>query len=369
MKYENEVKKIYETINRTNNFVSLIQHNDFIFRPALDGLTSAGKNLKLGFSCYGLKYYFMTGLWDELASEKQQDWIKYINDFQSSYKNFPENSFIDYQYLKYFEELDLINFVKDLIKNSSTFFGIKNFDSKKTTLLKSINAETKQSVATLFQVGYENQKKLTPEFNDNQLIKYLDLLDWSKPWASGAQFASYCVYAATQNTYSTENLIKYSNLLVNEDDGFYYKTKPSSIRELFNGAMKIISGLDWLNHEIHHPKKIIDFCLINKPIYEGCDMVDFIYVLNKCSNQVNYRKKEVNDLLLEMSREMDLLFHEKQGSYSYFLEKSQTHYYGVKITEGLNTPDLHGTILCTWGNIMILDSLGEKSEELKILKP
>ena len=57
--------------------------------------------------------------------------------------------------------------------------------------------------------------------------------------------------------------------------------------------MKIISGLDWINHEIHYPKKIIDFCLNNKPVFEGCDIVAYIYILNMCWKAVNYKKGEV----------------------------------------------------------------------------
>ena len=42
--------------------------------------------------------------------------------------------------------------------------------------------------------------------------------------------------------------------------------------------MKVISGLDWLDEKIHYPDKLIDFCLQNNPIEEGCDIVDFVYV-------------------------------------------------------------------------------------------
>ena len=61
--------------------------------------------------------------------------------------------------------------------------------------------------------------------------------------------------------------------------------------------MKVISGLDWLDKEIHYPRELIDFCLSNSPILEGCDVVDFVYVLYKCAEQENYRKKEISILL------------------------------------------------------------------------
>ena len=72
--------------------------------------------------------------------------------------------------------------------------------------------------------------------------------------------------------------------------------------------------------------------------------------------------------MLSLSQDMDSLFYKNEGGYSYFRNKSQTHYYGVKISEGLPTPDIHATLLCNWGNIMILDTLS-LNNEYKIIKP
>ena len=63
--------------------------------------------------------------------------------------------------------------------------------------------------------------------------------------------------------------------------------------------MKVISGLDWLQEEIHYPEKLIDYCLSNRPILEGCDVVDYVYVLFKCSQQTDFKRQQVNNLLLE----------------------------------------------------------------------
>ena len=54
---------------------------------------------------------------------------------------------------------------------------------------------------------------------------------------------------------------------------------------------------------------------------------------------------------------------------SYFLNKSQTHYYGVKISKGLNTPDLHGTLLLIWGISMISKIIDLPTSNWNILKP
>ena len=369
MKIQNLQRDLSKKIELSTEFVKSLHQGDYEFLPLHVGATEAGKSLKLGFSCYGLKYYYITGLWDQLDKQSQNQWASKLNSYQKNLSGFPQNSYIDPNYLKYLNKFNYEQYIKKQVKKLLTATGVKQSDSQKVFESKSINAETKQAVSTLFQVNFKNTKTVEPEFNSNEVIEYLDSLDWSRPWASGAQFSSLCVYAATQETYDIKLLKDFSNNLVNSDSGFYFKSKPKDKRELFNGAMKVISGLDWLKHEIHYPKKIIDFCLENTPIYEGCDVVDFIYILYKCSHSVDYRRKEVIELLCDLSQKMNILFTEKDGGYSYFENKSQTHYYGVKISNGLDVSDLHATLLCTWGNVMILDIIGEVGENYKTIKP
>ena len=50
--------------------------------------------------------------------------------------------------------------------------------------------------------------------------------------------------------------------------------------------MKVLSGLDWINVNIHKPDKLIDFCLSNEPVSEGCDIViTFMYFQNVANKQ------------------------------------------------------------------------------------
>jgi len=363
-------QSLKNNINKGQEFFEGLIFDQFKFYPAHEGLTTAGKELRLGFSCYGLKYYYMSGKWDKLDSIIQENWVNYLNSFQSSESKFPNNSYLDNQYLKYLNKFSINKFVKEQLKKTLNITGLRSFETKKSYEKKSINAETKQAIATLHQVGFKNEEKIDSEFNsDEQLYSYLSKLDWSKPWASGAQFSSLCVFSATQGYNNIETLIKFSNTLVDKETGFYFGSKPVSNREMFNGAMKMISGFDWIEIEIHYPEKIIDFCLSNEPIFEGCDFVDYIYVLNKCSNQTSYKKKEIITRLTEIYKNMSILYHENLGGYSYFVNKSQTHYYGVEITKGYNTPDIHATLLCNWANILILDTIGELDGEFKTIKP
>ena len=76
----------------------------------------------------------------------------------------------------------------------------KSFDTKRIAVEKAVNAETKQAISTLYEVGSKNIRTLENSFKDEgSLSLYLGSLDWSKPWSAGAQFSSICVYTKTQN--------------------------------------------------------------------------------------------------------------------------------------------------------------------------
>ena len=67
---------------------------------------------------------------------------------------------------------------------------------------------------------------------------------------------------------------------------------------------------------------------------EGCDIVDYIYVLYRCSKETEYKKQEILKIFHESINDIRDLFQEKDGGFSYFKNKSQTHYYGLNITQG-----------------------------------
>lgn len=360
-----------DAITGTQDYIySLKKEDSFSFYPSNNGLTKYGKKLELGFSNYALKLYFMLGIWKQLENSEKENWKNYINSFQSDIANFPKNSFIDKVILESYNEFNFLNFSKEITRKILNTTGKFNFEIKNTRLKKAINAETKQSISTLWEVGSSNNLMLENLYtSNNELFQYLDSLNWQTPWTSGAQFSSLCVYSTTQKFNYEEDLMNFITKKANYETGAYFSKMPNSSREVINGAMKVISGLDWLEREIHYPEKLIDFCLANEPIHEGCDVVDFIYVLYKCSKQTKYRKDEVNKLLYDQAKVLRELFRPNEGGFSYFRNKSQTHYYGVEITTGENSADIHGTLLCIWAIMMILDSNELLDTNYNIIKP
>lgn len=359
-------KKLVNSISYLDN---LKKENNFEYSPSLSGVTENGKKLNLGFSTYALKILYMTNKLDTKTEFKKDKWAEYINSYQCDIEKLPKNSFVDHTLLNYYMKSNLKDSLKYGAKYLISYLPSKNYDTKKDALRKAINAETKQAISSLYQIGYSNKNKIYIDENPETTLDYLSKLDWSKPWSAGGQFSSYCVYSQTQGVDLSNELTHFLNSIVDKQTGSYFTEKPKTSREIINGAMKVISGLDWLDEEIHYPKQLIDFCLKNKPVSEGCDIVDFVYVLFKCSQQTNYKKKEVNILMTNVLEKLSLLYHPDESGFSYYKEKSQTHYYGVQITKGENKADIHGTLLCIWAIIMIMKSNELDDNKYNLIKP
>ena len=90
-------KKFYLDVpDNVFNFLKTLQKdNIYRYSPTPEGLTEAGKSIELGFSCYAMKIYYMTSNFDKLSFEDRNNWVKFINSFQTTHSQFPTNSFID----------------------------------------------------------------------------------------------------------------------------------------------------------------------------------------------------------------------------------------------------------------------------------
>ncbi len=367
MKIKTEIEDLLEKVKEYILEVQKI--NDFEFNFTNVGITEFGKKINLGPSCYALKIFYMLKIWDDLDNNKKDQWVNYINSYQVERSDFAKNSYIDPGVTGYYNAKKIRSSFEDLVKVGLNTTKKFSFDLSKTKLTRAINAETKQAIATLSDIGKQNVHKLENQFVDNLGVeRYLDKLNWSNPWSAGGQFASLCVYAKTQQFPFLANLENFSNKILDPETGSYFRDNPVSSREIINGAMKIISGLDWIDVPIHKPKNLIDFCLENKPQPEGCDIVDYVYVLYKCWKQTSYRKDEIIVVFKEILELFNNLNYHN-GGFSYFPSKSQSHYYGVEVTKGLNTPDIHGTILITWALVLIYDFLEESNDKYNVIKP
>jgi hypothetical protein len=179
-------------------FVKNLKKENYEFYPFQKNRNFYGTNLNLGLSCYALKIYYMTLEHKNLSEKDLNNWLSYIKSFHSI--NNIDELFVDPIYLKYYNK----KFSRESLRNYSKKLQIiiqkANFESKGDRLLKGLNAETKQAIATLYELGDKDSPKIYNFIhNDKQVFSYLEQLDWQFPWSAGAQFSSYCVYSKTQD--------------------------------------------------------------------------------------------------------------------------------------------------------------------------
>jgi hypothetical protein len=254
------------------------------------------------------------------------------------------------------------------------------FPSRRLTYFeKVIIAETKQACATLAELGDEglHSYRAFPHA-ENQISPYLNRLDWRQPWDAGAHFASLAVFIATQAPAFLSPAIcqkleaacqNYVETLVHPENGGYYLGPTPEYGMLVNGAMKVLTGLDWLNIPVHYPRQLIDTCLAKSPQPEGCHLVDAVYTLYRCAQLTTYRRKDIIRYGHQILKMIRAHYHPREGGFSYFPGKSQTQYYGIPITKGLDTADIHGTVLLVWAVAMTLDLLEENIYHWRVIKP
>lgn len=366
-----DIKFYQELPLNSLEFVSNLDKNNLKnFNPVLKGSTNLGKNINMGYICYALKIYKMTNQWDNFSKQERRDWIETLFSFQNhNISNF-KNYFIDQEVYNFFNnkftQFKFKSYIKLILSNLTK----KNYEQSEIQVLKALNADNKQTISTLVELGAQTiHKPLFMFENYEDVKKNLDSYNWSKPWDAGAQFSSVSVYSNVFNLGYDNELYKYVTSKHDKETGSYFDHMPENPRQIINGAMKVISGLDWIDKPIHSPNNLIDFCLKNRPQFEGCDLVDYVYVLYKSSKQTNYRKSEVIEVFKDILLDIRRLYFEDSKGFSYFLEKSQTHYYGLKIAKGLNEADLHGTILALWAIILILDFSELNENNYQIIKP
>tara|TARA_A100001015_G_scaffold135004_1_gene149821 strand:- start:2979 stop:4088 length:1110 start_codon:yes stop_codon:yes gene_type:complete len=368
----NNLNSLIQEIKEKNfNFLDQLRDEKIIYRfnPVSQGILEGGSNLSLGFSCYALKTFYILKYWDKLSQKEKVEWTTYIKSFQGTTDSFQTPLFIDENFLRFSNDSKVL--MKDLVKKTLNLVLDKKYLTSNQKLKNSIRAETKQAISTLYQVGQKPDKNYN-EFidSDPQLQNYLKNLDWSNPWSSGGQFSAFCVFSKINDSYANiDTLSSFSENLIDVETGGYFLGSIPNNSLLVNGAMKILSGLDWIDVPVHKPKKLIDFCLKTTPNNEGCDLVDIVYVLYRCLKFTDHRRKEIIDYLENLTNIISLHYFKKIGGFSYFINKSQTEYYGVKISKGLPTPDLHGNLLLIWAISMIDEIMNEENSSLNVLKP
>lgn len=259
------------------------------------------------------------------------------------------------------------NFITELSLRDKIKILFNKYDLNKLLYNNDIiRAETRQAFASLKLLNsnpeyiYEDVPK-----NKEELLNFLQTYDWGNPWHAGSHF-SHLLFFLTYNSFffnfmeeEKDLLIKesidYINKLQSKDDGCWYKGNPT-ITIKINGALKIFTGLHSAAiYEVSYPEKIIDTALLSINDNEACSNFNIAYVLYSASLiNPNYRRHEIEDFLFDRLNIYKRYYHTEYGGFSFHVNKANDIYYGKRITEGRNEPDIHGTNMFLQG-IAVID--------------
>ncbi len=344
------------------------------FYPCAKGVTNEGREISLGFSCFAAKIYYTLGLWDELSMNERAEWIAFIRSFQVD-----GNPTSDRVSINAFIDEPVVNYLADKEHSYRPLIARIVKPRHLTHLQRTIIAETKQSIATLAQIGEKTDRPYRGfPARPTAVRRYLKRFDWTQPWGAGAHASALSVFLKSQSPAflkEEENnkllavCIHFLDEVADKESGGYFLGDLPEQGMLINGAMKVLTALDWLEVPVHYPERLIDTCLVQPPSSEGCYLVDYVYVLYRCSLQTNYKREEVKSCCYTILDMIKKHFNPEDGGFSYNVGLSQSSYYGVPITKQSAVSDIHGTCLLTWAVAMILEIMDNHIDDWKVIRP
>lgn len=322
-----------------------VKKNFTYFKYSYSGdLFDKNTNWGLGQLVFATKILYMIDKIDSIDPIHKSNLINSINSFQDKDGYYSDKNLFSQN------KKGLINFLK----------------RQKTSLFteKRRRAETRQSFAALLAL---NSKPCYPFLNIPYSIDgincYLNELDWTQPWDAGSHF-SYLIFFLNLNKKmfgihdgDTDDLIEYAinwiNDLQSPLDGSWYKKRGPNFQKV-NGAMKILTGLSAAEKlSFSYPEKLIDTCLTTLNDEGACNNFNIIYVLYCCNKITNYRSDEIKDFCFERLKMYKQYYFPDIGGFSFYKGKSNDVYYGSRVTNGFNEPDIHGTVMYLWGITLI----------------
>lgn len=326
------------------------------YLPATAGVLPTGAAIGLGYTALVVKLHVLLGTWGRMTESERQAHTEAIRSYQTDAAS-PESywgngAFVDPP------------LVDSLVRSTSL---APSAVQQVITIRNAIRAESKQAIASLIQAGVSPRFRYTDLPDSVESVRFfLESFDWGKPWSAGGQTSALAMLLATGHGAAPHEaeaqllgtIRRFFRALLDPSTGAYFSGPRPDHGNLINGAMKVLTALDWLEESVHAPERLIDTCLAALPSHEGCHLVDAAYVLHQCRRITDHRAAEVREYaraLLEMIR----LHHNADGGFSYWIGKSQTSYYGVPITSGMPVSDIHGTMLLTWALAMVLRLIGD----------
>ena len=97
---------------KVEKFVFSLINEEYGFKPAIDGTTSKGELLNMGYACYALKILYTIDS-DYLKDTNFKTTIrKNLENYKQDYKDLPRGSYVDPYYYKIYKSMFLKLWIK-----------------------------------------------------------------------------------------------------------------------------------------------------------------------------------------------------------------------------------------------------------------
>ncbi|MDY6839534.1 MAG: hypothetical protein SWH78_16330 [Thermodesulfobacteriota bacterium] len=300
---------------------------------------------------FAMRIAWCLGLWDEWPNDRKDACIAFVKSFQGS--------------KGYFSDPWLLSTIRRPWKKYlGAMLGRAKLPQRLSVLRENaLKAETRQSATTLAMVHEVPNHKLPTELTSRESIDtFFRSKDWTDPWSSCSHLSHQLTFLAINRAVYGESsnydrlvdhILFRLNEMRNPQTGGWYKGNPRpSI--ILNGAMKVFSGLQWIDRPYPDCSKLLDFALEQPFNCHGCEYLNHLFVLFHClkGTDANDRAHDVLKVSAEAARLVPR-FSRDDGAFSFYADRASSNYYGAKVSKGLAESDLHGTMMVTWGLAVI----------------
>jgi hypothetical protein len=335
------------------------------FRFCLKGNMVPTSGRKAQFAtCFAVKAAWQAGLWDNWTVKRRSACEEFVRSFQLE-----DGWFVD-PWLKRASRpglIDVARFAFNACRGRSQqpyLFGRHRMN---------LRAETRQTSSTLLMVKSAPRFPLPIECpKPDDVRRFLDHLDWTQPWGAGSHL-SHLLFMWTINRSVFGLVERYGDLvdvvmdflsgIRDPDTQCWHRGNPPVVMKI-NGAMKVLSGLQWIDRPYPDCSRLMDLALSQPFERDGCGFFNRLLVVRECRRGCpqDYRTEDIVSLaeraLLEIAT-----FRKTDGGFSFYSDHAQTHYYGARVSKGFAVSDIHGAAMMVWATAICLELIGGSSND------
>jgi len=314
-------------------------------------------------TCFAVKTAVQAGLWEAWPEERKNACVAFILSFQDDGGAFRDPWLACKALLRLHHEF------------AAALLGCGPWSAVFARTAINVRAETRQAASTLRQVGAACSRPLPLPADDPTAVgRYARSLDWNHPWHAGSHFSHFLAMLSLNLEWferpedgptMVAAALAFLEELRDAETGSWFRGRVDDDMKI-NGAMKVLTGLAWIEAPLPDPERLLDFALSRPFLGDGCGILNRLFVVRQAARSLNYahRPDEVRELGL---RALDVVkaHASGDGGFMFFRDKAQTCYYGAKISRGLPVGDLHAAMLFSWAAALSAEmiALGRKDPD------